>query len=224
MLEKLIPPEIKNDLFYSYLHQISLAPQFKNFLEIGASSGQGSTHAFVTGIRERKDKEKVKLFPMEISDIRFKALLHEYKKDSFVKAYRVSSISSKNFPTKDEIIAFYNNSISNIRQYPIETILSWYEEDQIYLELNSDINIEGIDLIKKENKISNFDVVLIDGSEFTGERDLYSTIGAKIIALDDINTFKNWNSFQILNNHSSYHLVIADRKTRNGFAIFERIY
>ncbi len=224
MLEKIIPPEIRNDLFYGYLYQISMAPQFKNFLEIGASSGLGSTHAFVTGIEQREDAEKVSLFPMEISNVRFDALVNEYKNKLFVKCFRLSSISSINFPTKEEVIAFYNYSRSALGLYSLETVLSWYQEDINYLKSNPTLDIEGIEYIKSTNSILDFDVVLIDGSEFTGERDLYRVIGAKIIALDDINTFKNWNSFQIMSNHTSYQLVIADRKTRNGFAIFERRY
>ena len=69
-----------------------------------------------------------------------------------------------------------------------------------------------------------FDLVLIDGSEFTGERDLWSVMGSKFIALDDVFAFKCWNAYQTLLHHSSYSLVCCDFNTRNGYAFFKRIF
>lgn len=50
---------------------------------------------------------------------------------------------------------------------------------------------KGIQKIKRENEIDFFDVVLIDGSEFTGFVELSEVYGAKWLLVDDINTFKN---------------------------------
>ncbi|PMB30600.1 hypothetical protein CEN43_16495 [Fischerella thermalis BR2B] len=46
-LNRLIPPEIKNDEFYAILQRITREENIKTVLEIGSSSGEGSTEAFV---------------------------------------------------------------------------------------------------------------------------------------------------------------------------------
>lgn len=66
-------------------------------------------------------------------------------------------------------------------------------------------------------------MVLIDGSEFTGQAGLSLVMGAKIIALDDINAFKNFQSYQSLINDPNYKIIAREVGLRNGFAIFEKI-
>jgi len=68
----------------------------------------------------------------------------------------------------------------------------------------------------------DFDMVLIDGSEFTGEAELYHCLGARVIALDDVNSHKCFNAYRILANHVSYALTHQNMGLRNGFAVFER--
>jgi len=75
----------------------------------------------------------------------------------------------------------------------------------------------------KKNQINVFDMVLIDGSEFTGEVELNFVLGSKVIALDDINTFKCYNAFKKLSADSNYVLKHSNSKLRNGYAIFEII-
>ena len=223
MLDKIITPEIKNDPFYFILGYFASNPNFKTFLEIGSSSGAGSTEAFVGAIRQRTDKDNVSLFCMEISAPRFRALTNTYSDDLFVKPYQCSSIALSEFPEPEEVINFYNLIPTALNNYSLDQVMSWYSEDIKYLQQHNMI-FNGIDKIKNDNNIKTFDMVLIDGSEFSGERDLHSIMGAKLIALDDINAFKCYNSFQILSHHSSYRLINCDLMTRNGFAIFERRY
>ena len=68
----LIPPEIKNDDFYTIIQQLAKTEDIKTVLEIGSSSGGGSTEAFVTGMRENPNQPK--LFCMEVSQARFTEL------------------------------------------------------------------------------------------------------------------------------------------------------
>lgn len=117
---------------------------------------------------------------------------------------------------------FYQNVKSSLNAYSIETILQWYWHDINYIK-NSGLDQNGIVLVKEKNRINVFDMVLIDGSEFTGEVELNFVIGSKVIALDDINTFKCYSAFNKLSADSNYVLRHSNRKLRNGFAIFERI-
>jgi len=223
MIEKIIPPEIYNDQLYFMLEHFSTNPILRNFLEIGSSSGGGSTQAFVSGIKRRTDKSEVKLFCMEISHARFEALCAQFEFDSFVKPYKCSSISLGEFPEWDEVQSFYEKTNTALNGWPLDQIQSWYDQDIKYL-LTHQMTFNGINKIKTDQNIKNFDMVLIDGSEFSGERDLHHVMGSKVIVLDDINSFKCYNAFQTLLHHSSYRLVNQALYIRSGFAVFERVY
>jgi hypothetical protein len=220
-MDKIIPPEILNDDFHAALKRYAALPNLKTFLEIGSSSGAGSTDAFVSGIKQRRDQEDVRLFCMEVSRARYKVLSQYYENHGFVRCYNISSVETKDFPSQNEVINFYNTTNTILNGYSIETVLGWLADDIRYVE-DSGSNANGIALIKRANNIVDFDMVLIDGSEFTGERELYSLIGAKIIALDDVNSFKCWNAYQILFNTSHYDLREHNLSLRGGYAFFEK--
>jgi hypothetical protein len=219
---EIIPPEILNDQFYFSLVHCASRPDIKTFLEIGSSSGEGSTEAFVKAIRNRSDLNSVKLFCMEISQARFEKLSGIYQNDSFVKPYRLSSVRVNQFPSKESVIHFYQNFRTNLNLCPLEQVLGWLDQDLSYIA-NSGLDACGIDFIKKDQGIEFFDMVLIDGSEFTGHAELSLVMGAKIIALDDINAFKNYQSYQVLINNPNYKIIAREVGLRSGFAIFEKI-
>ncbi|AFY56299.1 glycosyltransferase [Rivularia sp. PCC 7116] len=217
-LNYLIPPEIKNDEFYVAIQKICREEDIETVLEIGSSSGGGSTEAFVTGLRENANNPK--LFCMEISKTRFAELEKKYVNDNFVKCHNVSSVSLQDFPTQEEVINFYQSTQNNLTLYPLEQVLNWLKQDIEYVK-NAGVADDGIQQIKKENKIDFFDLVLIDGSEFTGTAELDRVYGAKYILLDDITTFKNYHNLNRLLNDSDYTLISCDSNIRNGYAIFK---
>lgn len=219
----IIPPEILNDEFHSKLKEYAERKDLKTFLEIGSSSGTGSTDAFVSSIKNRQDRSQVKLFCMEVSRIRFKALANHYAAEDFVRCYNISSVGANELPCQEEVINFYNSTKTTLNNYSIETILAWLQQDVEYIK-SSGSDINGIAFIKQANNIRHFDLVLIDGSEFTGERELRYTMGAKVIALDDVNAFKCWNAYQTLLHTTHYELKEHNFYLRNGYAIFERKY
>ncbi|MEA5518137.1 FkbM family methyltransferase [Limnoraphis robusta] len=218
-LNKIIPPEIKNDAFYQAIQKIAAQESVKNILEIGSSSGGGSTEAFVRGIKDNPSQPT--LFCMEVSKPRFAELQKAYSKESFVKCYNVSSVSIDKFPSQEDVIKFYQNNRTNLNSYPIDLVLSWLEQDIEYVN-QSGVEADGIRKIKEENNIKFFDVVLIDGSEFTGISELEEVYGAKYILLDDINTFKNYSNYHKLMSDYKYELLEQDSFLRNGYAIFKR--
>ena len=71
-LDFLIPPEIKNDEFYVAIAKIAREGEIKTVLEIGSSSGEGSTEALVKGLLNNPNQPQ--LFCLEISKTRFEAL------------------------------------------------------------------------------------------------------------------------------------------------------
>ncbi len=98
----------------------------------------------------------------------------------------MSSIPYESFPQENEIRAFIKSTRTNLDQYGVERVVGWLKQDLEYVQ-SSDVPKNGIELIKRENNIKDFDMVLIDGSEFTGMAELTLVYGARFILLDDIN-------------------------------------
>src|SRR6476646_5825129 len=83
--DRIIPPEVKDDEFYEAIQTLARETDIKTVLEIGSSSGAGSTEAFVKGLRHNPNHPT--LFCMEISKPRFLALQKAYDREDFVKCY-----------------------------------------------------------------------------------------------------------------------------------------
>jgi len=124
-LSKIIPGEIVDDEFHELLKQLAIRAELKNFLEIGSSSGAGSTQAFVSSIRTRNDADQVSLYCMELSTERYTRLKAAYADCSFVKVYNQSSVGLSEFPTEQEVRFFYEHTRTNLNQYPLEQVLGW---------------------------------------------------------------------------------------------------
>ncbi len=221
-LNQIIPPEIKDDPFYDTIQNLVAQADLTTILEMGSSAGGGSTEAFVTGITKNPKYSLPKLFCMEVSEPRFQSLQNRYENYDFVKCYHVSSVTLDQFPTPETVTNFYHQYSSGLNNYPLEMVLGWLQQDLDYVT-NSGLNIDGINLIKKENNIEKFDLVLIDGSEFTGEAEFKQIYGAKYILLDDTNTYKNYHNYRKLLTDPNYELIEETLLVRNGYAVFKRI-
>lgn len=219
-LDLLIPGEIKNDALSTVLYNLAKKKKVFTILEIGSSAGEGSTESLVKGIMENTNQPK--LFCIEVSKARCAALKERYRYCSQIYCYNVSSVPVESFPSKQEIESFLKENNSVLNQYPVNTVLDWLQQDIDYLKA-SELPQNGIQLIKQENNITVFDVVLIDGSEFTGLADLNEVYGAEYIVLDDILAFKNWYSFKRLRQDPNYRLICSQPKLRHGFAAFQKM-
>lgn len=217
-LDNLISPEIKQDQFYQLIYELAQEADVKTVLEIGSSSGQGSTAALVSGLRQNPNRAT--LFCLEISKPRFAHLQQRYAQDSFVKCYNVSTVAMEQFCSEAEVVEFYNTTQTVLNDCPLERILEWRSQEINYLR-DAGVATGGILQVKQENKLPDFDLVLIDGSEFTARTELDLVYGAKLILLDDINVFKNYGNCQKLAADPNYTLLVHNSSLRNGFAIFE---
>lgn len=215
----LIPAEIKNDSLYQAIERLAKMESVHTILELGSSSGQGSTAAFVAGIRDNPSHPT--LYCMEFSRTRFQELKKYYENDKFVRCYNVASVPLESFPQKSEIEAFYNTVPTNLNQAPLSMVMDWLRQDMEYIKAEN-IPQNGIELIKKENGIDTFDIVLIDSSEFTGMAELEKVYGARYLLLDDVNAFKNYANRQRLLKDPNYELIEEDLNLRNGYSIFKK--
>lgn len=218
-LDYLIGPEIKHDSFYNAIFELASKENIKTVLEIGSSSGDGSTEAFVLGLRQNPNNPL--LFCMEVSKPRYAALKKRYEKDTFVRCYNVSSVPLKSFPSEEEVSTFYNTTLTSLHDYPLTQVLGWLRQDIEYVK-SAGVPQTGIQIIKAVNNIQTFDMVLIDGSEFTGIAEFDLIYGARFILLDDINAFKNYANYTKLMNDPNYTPIEVNHYLRNGYAIFEK--
>lgn len=218
-LDYCIPPEVFNDSLYKKIIEISADAEVRTILEIGSSSGEGSTSAFILGMQ--KNLNKPLLFCMEVSKVRFEKLSDYYKDNEQVKLYNVSSVPLTEFPSKEKIIFFMHRYNSNLKKYSEQTVLDWLNQDIEYIS-DSGVEQNGIEIVKKMNQIAYFDVVFIDGSEFTGEAEFKQIYGAKYILLDDVCAYKNFFNYRQLQKDLNYKLIAQDLSLRNGWALFKK--
>lgn len=217
-LYDVIPPEIKNDAFYELIKRLSANEPLTHVLEIGSSAGGGSTEAFVNGLS--RNPTKPSLYCIEVSRARFDILAQTYAKHSFVRCYNLSTLSVAEFPAENEVIAWYNaHPKSHLARWPIETVLTWLRQDIDYVR-SAGVESGAIARIKKDNAVDRFDMVLIDGSEFTGSREYEQVRGARIVLLDDTETFKCHDVREQLLVDPAYEVIVNDPFVRNGYAAF----
>ena len=191
-------------------------------MEIGSSSGEGSTKAIVAGIMSKNTMD-VLLHCLEISPVRFIKLHDYYRNYSFVKLHQLTSVPLAEFPTNKEVKTFYRENSTLLNGHSLRTVISWLKKDVYFLRNTSFVNLCGIEVIRKSYGIDYFDFVLIDGCEFTGFSELMHVIGAKIILLDDVNSFKCHKARSYLIESNGYILTYENLQLRGGFSIFERV-
>ena len=140
-LQAFIRPEIKNDDFYDALVFHARNAPIKTVLEIGASSGAGSTEALARGIA--KNPAHPVLFTIECSKTRFKKLAARYRRRTDIKPYNVSSVGIGDFPDEATVRAFYNAKRTGLNRVPEELVIGWLKRDVAYLT-EDQIALDGI--------------------------------------------------------------------------------
>lgn len=219
-LDRLIPPEIIDDEFHRTLERIAARADVRTILDIGASSGEGSTAALVAGAMRNPVRPTIHC--IEVSVPRFEALEARYRTLEFVYCHNVSSVPVDWFPTEAQIDAFRRRVWTRFRFIRRAEVMRWLRQDIEYV-LRHGLSQDGIRSIMADNGIESFDLVVIDGSEFTGPAECAVVYGARFIALDDIRTFKNYDNRRHLDADPAYRRIAAARRLRNGFAVYQRV-
>lgn len=218
-LDAVISPEVHDDSFALLATELAARPDVHTAIDVGASAGAGSSAALFGGLRTKDD---MLLVCLELSETRFKKLSARYAPYDWVRCVNDSSIPLSEFPSDDDVLTFierhggralYNN--------PPEEVMRWLRQDREYL-LAHEAAGRGITDALALVDADTFDLVLIDGSEFTGAAELDRLYGALYILLDDVRTYKNHGNRQRLLDDPDYTLVVEDVEHRNGYSAFER--
>ena len=218
-LDTLIVPEVFEDEFYTAIVNLARSARIDTVLEIGSSSGGGSTLAWVEGLRQ--NPRHPRLYCMEVSRARCAALKERWGGEGFVECFLGSSVRPDQFPDPAAVEHFHRTIPGPLQQYPIAEVLGWLKQDLDYLE-KEQVPTGCIAQIKRERSITHFGAVLIDGSEFTGDAELDEVYGAEYILLDDICTYKCHAARRRLLHDPGYELIAENEKIRHGYSIFKR--
>lgn len=219
--DQIIPGEIRDDDFSKHIKEIASNKTNKFFVEIGSSAGGGSTKQFIESLLKREDKGLCKLICFEVSQPRLARLKTAYGQHHFVYVYNQSSIKLSEYPNYKDVIAFYLKTKSNLNRYGLIVVLSWLRLELKYLRKKGLATNSGLEIMQKDFD-GDIDVLLIDGSEFTGEAEFRYLKSAKYVLLDDINSFKNMRNYLNLSNSNDHQIIAVNRTLRNGYAIFKR--
>jgi len=217
-LDVVIPPEVINDGFSDVIRQLAGRKDVRTVLEIGSSSGEGSTASLVQALQRKSDPS---LHCLELSRPRFDLLRCRYAAIPWVYCYNLPSIPVSAMPTEADVVAFFDAHPEFLGGHKISKILGWLEADLEYMRRLGDSK-DGITAARQAAGIDDFDLVLIDGSVFAGEAELNVVYGARYVLIDDIATEKNYANYQRLTADPAYSLVVEDWDCRNGYAAFRR--
>jgi len=217
-LDNIIDPEINNrtGTYNAIINYITAVP-IKTIIEIGASSGGGTTEAVIMGVT-RKNTSDITFNTIEVSKSRFNNLKERYKMYKWVIPWNVSSLNIEDFPTDEEVKSFINERNNPYKPSTLVDVLKWKRDDIEYVRDN-DIPQDGINLIKTFMSADHFDLAIIDGSEFLGNKEYEHLLNCDAYVLDDIYTYKNYYSYNSLLNNPNYKLLYREDR-RGGSALF----
>ena len=196
--------QICNDDFSRDIESYASNPNYKTFLEIGTWTGLGSTKAFANGFKNRTD------------DYVFYSL--ECNKDKCTDAAKLYIDNPK--------IHILNEVIWNEQPSDFYTIFPQCLSNKMYQHWHEVdiINMKNCKLfLERPNLPEIFDVVLLDGGEFTTYYEFQKLKNrCKVLMLDDINVAKCRLIVQEIMNDPTWKIV-KRVNLRNGYMIAEKI-
>ena len=197
--------QICNDDFSEQITKYASDLKYKTFLEIGTWNGLGSTKVFSNGFKNRTD------------DYVFYSL--ECNKEKCADAAKLY-VDNDKIHILNEVI--WNDEPSDFYQvFPQcltnEMYKHWNEVDIV--------NMKKCNLfLNRKNLPDIFDVLLLDGGEFTTYYEFQILKNrCKVIMLDDVNVDKCKLIVEEIESNPSSWKIIKKENTRNGFLIAERI-
>jgi hypothetical protein len=216
-LDIIIDPEVNmNTQSYYIIQEYLKKVPVKTVIEIGASSGGGTTEALIKGIITNDHHKDVKMASVEVSRARFKNLKERYNNVPFFTPYNISSLPLSRFPSEEHVAKFIRET--GIHGGNVDTVIDWLRQDIQYVKDNN-FDVNGIQKIKEDFGVQKFDLAVIDGSEFLGDEEFNELPNCDAYFLDDIYVYKNWNSHKALEKDVRY-IKIFEEKIRGGSSLF----
>jgi hypothetical protein len=197
--------QICNNSFSSQITKYASNLDYKTFLEIGTWNGLGSTRAFSNGFMNRKDDYI--LYSLECNQ------------EKCIEASKLYCHNNK--------IHILNEVIWNEEPSDFYQIFPQCLTNDMYKHWNEVdiINMKKCNLFLDRPNLPNiFDVILLDGGEFTTYYEFQILKNrCKILMLDDINVDKCKLIVEEIKSDKSWKIIKEDKNSRNGYLIAEKI-
>jgi hypothetical protein len=195
--------QISNNDFSIDIETFAKNKEYKTFLEIGTWNGLGSTKAFVNGFNERED---IVFYSLECNREKHADAKELYR--SHPNVHILNEVVWKVLPDD-----FYET-------FPVcleDTVFkSWNEIDMVNMK-DCPVFLDRLDIP------SMFDVILLDGGEFTTYYDFkYLKERCRILMLDDIHTYKCEKIVNEIKSSTDWE-ILKESHIRNGYMICKRI-
>lgn len=210
------------------LVDLASRPEVQTVIEIGSTDGHGSTMSLREGLERNPNFPAVKLFCIEAVKKMYDVLARE--RAPYMKCYRVCSSHPREHYTDAEIEKFFKWDFpSNPFDSPAQRQNpGWHkiERDRYNAYfVRERLPLDGINLIKNNNRIVNFDLAFVDGGTYSGMADMRKVYGAKFLVLDDIHTLKCKWAFDSLKADPGYEMVMYFPCVAGhfGYAAFARV-
>lgn len=208
--------ELRSQFFYQILFQLVSSTQPRHILEIGGGEGLGSTRILSAALSTFSAPSQLYCIEADFKRAEHLRLLYPE-----ARVLHGLSDNQVEMPTAADVLTFYQQNATHLRRYPLDQVLSWLaEEEGVVQQLKHQTS--GLEQIKQEIEIAHFDLVLLDGGEFSGASDLALIYGAKVIILDDIMTYKNWNNHRFLKQDPNYYMLYEFENWAHGCSAFIR--
>jgi hypothetical protein len=197
--------QICNDEFSADIEKYASNLNFKTFLEIGTWNGLGSTRAFSNGFKNRTD------------DYIFYSL--ECNRDKCLDAHELYKNNNK--------IHILNEVVWNERPDDFYQIFPQLLKNDLHRKWNQVdvINMRNCNIfLNRPNLPEIFDVILLDGGEFTTYYDYkFLKNRCKVLMLDDINVDKCKLIVEEISADPTWR-ILKRVNLRNGYLIAEKIF
>ena len=193
-------------------------------IEIGSGSGNGSTQCLAVALQANQT-ENTKLVCMEPTEY-FSDLEKNTENFSFVECHKNTSISYDSFSLKnyEDYISYcieHREVLNSLKGRELESVredlesrINWYNQDIVHFK--------GSDTGVLNNLTEDYDLCLIDGSEFSGyDEFLLVKDRVSIILLDDDNEYKNYKTKLHLSEDNDW-ICVGHEAERNGWSSWIR--
>jgi hypothetical protein len=187
-----------------FLIEIAKNKHYKKYLEIGTWNGLGSTKCFHIGFMDRylTDSDFI-FYSIECNADKCKDAQSLYDKYPFMKILHAKAVQS--IPNESELINLFTNFIPTWHTVDIEN-------------MNECPYLFDLDCSK------DFDVILLDGGEFTTYFEyLELKDHCRVLICDDCNTDKCSLIRKELMASNDWKLICENLSSRNGWCAFEKI-
>lgn len=185
---------------------------YESVLEIGSMDGLGSTQVLIEALRHAGDP---RLVCLEIDRERFRHLSWVVRNMPWVTALRQPSISLASMTPRDFDRDVWQSPYNHLK-YERDLVETWWLETMDQMATGEPGYLETSD--------ATFDVILIDGSEFTGYDDYrLAKHRCRCLMLDDVHhAYKCARAHAELASDPSWRLHWQSPHVRNGAAIWVR--